>query len=85
VSKGRTISASEIGHYTYCPRAWWLGRVLGYAPENTQVLEAGATAHGRHGRGVRSGLRWRFLAWVFIAIGVLAGLALLGVLLVPGG
>jgi hypothetical protein len=46
------ISASEIGRYAFCARAWWLHRALGYAPRNTAALERGTRGHEEHGRTV---------------------------------
>ena len=61
----RVIRASEIGQYVYCPRAWWLNRVIGVASENTQALAAGAVVHRRHGRMV-----WLSRALVVASVGV---------------
>ena len=46
------ITASEIGHYAYCRRAWWLVRVRGYEPENLQALQRGIERHEAHGTRV---------------------------------
>lgn len=67
------IRASEIGQFAYCPRAWYLGSVLGLPSANVADLGAGTETHRRHGRRV-------YLALVFqrvgIALGVLGLLAL---------
>jgi hypothetical protein len=57
-----TLSASEVGRYVYCARAWWLQRVQGFAPENTAALERGAQRHTVHGRAVATVRRQT--AWV---------------------
>jgi len=82
MSQGRTdddvavpiISASEIGRYAYCARAWWLQRVLGYIPHNTAALERGIHHHEAHGRAALAAqryviaARWLLLAALSIAI-----------------
>lgn len=72
----RVIRASEVGQYVYCARAWWLGRVMGYHSRNVAAMEAGWTAHRRHGRAV-AGYHWlRRLGYVLLALAVIAGAAL---------
>ena len=61
------ISASEVGRYVYCARAWWLQRVGGYAPDNTEALERGSRSHSDHGRMVVSATRQANLAgWLAV-------------------
>ena len=77
----RTIRASEIGQYVFCPRAWWLGNVKGYRPVNEADLSAGTQAHVRHGRGVAALQRWQWVGYILLVVGgVLLALALCGVL-----
>ena len=66
----RMIRASELGQYAYCARSWWLQRIAGVAPTNTQDLAAGTAAHQQHGRAVwlAGALRWAALALVVVAI-----------------
>ncbi len=71
------IRASEVGQYVYCARAWWLGRVRGYRSINVAALEAGRAAHRRHGRAVARHHRLRRLAYVLLALAVVAGAAFL--------
>ncbi len=75
---GRTtpvISASEIGRYAYCARAWWLHRALGYEPRNLAALERGTERHEAHGRIVITAGRElvivRWLLWVALVIAIL--------------
>jgi CRISPR/Cas system-associated exonuclease Cas4 (RecB family) len=68
------IRASEIGQYVYCPRAWWLNRVVGIASENTQALSAGAVVHQRHGRMV-------WLSRAFVVASVVVALIALAALI----
>ena len=42
------ISASEIGTYTFCPRAWALEQ-LEYEPDNQYEMEAGKQIHKEFG------------------------------------
>ena len=73
MARGRpAISASEIGQYAYCPRAWWLGRVEGRESENAEALAFGDDVHRRHGRGVRAASIGQRLAYALIAAGLLA-------------
>jgi len=76
------ISASEIGQYAYCPRAWWLARVKGRGSENVEALAFGDDAHRRHGRTVQSASIWQRLAYALIAVSLLtAGLLIVTPLL----
>ena len=46
----RFISASELGEYAYCRRAWWLRAVKGVTTaEQGSRFQAGHGAHRRHG------------------------------------
>ena len=46
----RFISASELGEYAYCRRAWWLRVVKGVTTaEQGSRFQAGHGAHRRHG------------------------------------
>lgn len=65
------IRASEIGLYVYCARAWWLGRVLGYASTNVVSIRRGVARHRAHGRAVQAFHRLR---WMAAGLLLLAGL-----------
>lgn len=41
------VSASELGEYVYCRRAWWLRRIIGVAPDVTarSAMDAGSLWH----------------------------------------
>jgi hypothetical protein len=47
--RGKHLTASEIGQYGYCARAWWLGTVEGNQPTNVEAIVSGVRAHERHG------------------------------------
>jgi hypothetical protein len=79
----RFIRASEVGQYAYCARAWWLNQVQGVASENQEGLEAGKSAHKRHGRAVIAARRWQRLAWLFFVLAL--GVALLLIYLLVQG
>lgn len=68
------ISASEIGQFAYCPRAWWLARVEGCQPADQEALQEGEQFHRRHGRGVRTARMWQGVAYLLIGLSLLAGL-----------
>ncbi len=76
----RFIRASELGEYTFCARAWWLGRVLGRERENPAALAAGTRRHVRHGRSLNLAalLQQIGLILVFTAIVVIVLSTLLG-------
>jgi hypothetical protein len=76
------IRASELAQYTYCARAWWLGRALGYRSTNLAAMEAGVARHQAHGRSVESYHGLRRLA---VALLLLAGAALIAWLLLALG
>ena len=46
--RNETISASEIGQYHFCPKAWYLQR-CGYEPKS-KSLEIGKAKHVEHGK-----------------------------------
>jgi hypothetical protein len=72
----RLIRASEVGQYTYCSRAWWLGRALGYRSHNVEEMTAGAEEHDSHGRQVVSYHRWRGMAYLLLSLAAVVGLLL---------
>jgi CRISPR/Cas system-associated exonuclease Cas4 (RecB family) len=76
-SQRATLSASEVGRYVYCARAWWLQRVQGLAPENRAALERGSQRHTAHGRAVAA--VDRKTAWVrwLVALALALALALI--------
>jgi CRISPR/Cas system-associated exonuclease Cas4 (RecB family) len=47
--RGRRVTASQVGQYAFCARAWWLGVVEGLEPTNPEALAEGTAAHERHG------------------------------------
>ena len=66
----RFISASELGEYAYCRRAWWLRAVRGVATEKQgKRFSAGHAAHRRH-----AWLLWwaRALGWLAALLGAAA-------------
>jgi len=71
-----TISASEIGEYAYCSRAWWYRHVVKLpVPEGQgrSRLNAGTQAHRQHGAWVASSARLRMagIALAMCGVGVL--------------
>ncbi len=73
MGKIRNISASEIGEYAYCPRAWAYKK-LGYPSENRQEMDKGSRFH--HEFGV-----WDRLIRVLRAIVIIAMLVLLALII----
>ena len=69
----RVIRASEVGQYLFCARAWWLGVIEGRPSTNVEEMAAGDAAHRRHGRQVRSSVTLSRLAYLILALAVIAG------------
>ena len=71
----RFISASELGEYAYCRRAWWLRAVQGVTTARQgDRFSGGHTAHRRHAWS----LWWaRTLGWLaaFLLATAIAALA----------
>ena len=71
------VTASEIGGYVFCRRAWHLDR-CGVPTTLEPDRAAGVAFHERHGRQVRLASQARGLApWFAVAAIALAVLALL--------
>jgi hypothetical protein len=71
----RFISASELGDYAYCRRAWWLRAVRGVTTKTQgDRFSAGNTAHRRHAWSVwwARALGWLAALLLFAAAGTLA-------------
>jgi len=71
--RDRVIRASEIGQYVYCAQAWWLGSVEGLPSSRQQEMAMGEAAHARHGRAVKASLWLNGLAYVVLALALIAG------------
>ncbi len=69
------IRASEIGQYSYCARAWWLGRVKGFRSTNLAAMREGTKRHRAHGRLVERYHLLRQAAIFLIALAVVALIA----------
>jgi hypothetical protein len=69
---GKRITASQVGQYAYCARAWWFGTVEGRPSENIGLLAEGRRGHRRHGRQVTLAFTLRRLAWASLVLAVLA-------------
>jgi CRISPR/Cas system-associated exonuclease Cas4 (RecB family) len=65
------IRASEISQYSFCARAWWLGRVKGYRSSNLAAMQQGGAQHRAHGRAVEGYHRLRWLAVSLLALAAL--------------
>jgi hypothetical protein len=70
--RDRVIRASEIGQYVYCAHAWWLGSIEGLPSSRQQEMATGEAAHARHGRAVRTLLWLNGLAYVLLALALIA-------------
>ena len=70
------ISASEVGQWAYCNRAWFLARA-GKTNRNAAALSRGEAYHQRHSRGLALTLALRRLALALLLIGILLLLAVI--------
>lgn len=66
----RPISASEVGAYLFCARAWWYRR-QGVKSNNQAELVAGLTWHQRHGRQTLLADLLRALAWLLVWVALI--------------
>jgi hypothetical protein len=73
----KVVSASELGAYLYCKRAWSYQK-RGLASQNQVALESGSAYHRQHGRKVRLAALLKAAAFLFflLAAGVLIFLVL---------
>ena len=76
--RGRRITASQIGQYAYCARAWWLGTIEKREPDNFRAVDAGTVAHERHGWQVSLSRGFIRFAFVLLAVALLALLIWIG-------
>lgn len=67
----RIIRASELGQYAFCAKAWWLGSVEGVPSANVREMDAGTSAHERHGRTVQLSIWFARVGIVCLALGLL--------------
>jgi len=77
---GPIISASELGEYSYCRRAWWLSRVQGLPSANVRALAQGQARHEGHGLRAQRSIRLRKVALCGLTIAIIsvaAGILLL--------
>lgn len=75
------IRASEVGRYVFCAHAWWLGSVEGQPSASRREMAAGEVAHRGHGQRVRRSTALARLAYLLLALAMVAGaVALLRVL-----
>ena len=75
----RVIRASELGQYSFCAKAWWLGSVEGVPSANVREMDAGTSAHEQHGQAVQLSVWLNRVGVACLILGVLV-LALLMIL-----
>ena len=73
--KGKRVTASEIGQYAFCPRAWFFRTVEKVEPLNVEALGRGTIAHERHGWQVLMARGLVKLALVSFAVAALLTVA----------
>lgn len=75
----RVVRASELGQYSFCAKAWWLGSVGGVPSANVREMDAGTSAHEQHGQAVQISVWLNRVGVACLILGALA-LALLVIL-----
>lgn len=73
----RKISASEIGTFLFCERAWWYQH-QGIETHNLEELASGSELHHRHSQAVVVSGLVKIVAYIVL----LSGITLLAVALV---
>ena len=75
----RIIRASELGRYSFCAKAWWLGSVEGVPSANVREMDAGTSAHEQHGQAVQISVLLNRVGIACLVLGalVLAALVIL--------
>ena len=69
--KGKRVTASEIGQYVFCPRAWWFRTIEKLEPLDVKALDRGLAAHEQHGWQVVLARGLRRLAFVLFGAATL--------------
>jgi hypothetical protein len=72
----RRITASELGTFTFCQRAWYLEN-QGEPSALTDARDRGATDHATHASAVLQGQRTARAARLLLILGLLALLCVL--------
>ncbi len=72
----KKLTASDIGLYSFCPRAWTL-KQLGYKSGNLERMEAGVEFHDEYGRRLMFNRTARSVLWVLLLIVLTAAAALI--------
>ena len=62
----RRVTASQVGQYAFCARAWWLATVEKREPAHQARLDAGQATHERHGWNVALARSSRRLALIVV-------------------
>jgi hypothetical protein len=68
----KRVTASQVGQYAFCARAWWLGAVEKREPAYQARLDVGQVTHERHGWDVALSRASRRLALVLATAATLA-------------
>ena len=72
MNRDRVIRASELGQYSFCAKAWWLGSVEGVPSANIREMDAGTSAHEQHGQAVRLSTWLGRVGWICLVLGLFA-------------
>jgi len=69
--RGKRVTASQVGQYTYCAHAWWLAVIEKHEPTDMITLDTGIEAHERHGWQVSLAQKSKKLALVLFCSALL--------------
>jgi len=72
MNEDRVIRASELGQYSFCAKAWWLGSVEGVPSANIREMDAGTSVHEQHGQAVWLSAWLGRVGWICLGLGLLA-------------
>ena len=64
------ISASEIGDYLFCHRAWWY-RLRGFVSTQREAMDKGTVAHEQLAQDVQAVAHSKRLAQKLIVVGII--------------
>jgi hypothetical protein len=73
--RGKRVTASQVGQYTYCAHAWWLAVVEKREPTDLVALGAGMRVHERHGWQISVAQKSRKLALILLCSALLLFIA----------
>ncbi|MEM7348152.1 MAG: hypothetical protein AAF485_28305 [Chloroflexota bacterium] len=65
-----TIQASELAHYSFCQRAWWLSNVQQLTGSTQPQRSRGTAWHKTHAKRVKAISLWRRASYFLLGGGI---------------